>query len=115
MDRNLPPSLVLESVFTREVVWGINVGGLAVPLVLLASGALGAWLVWKGVGVSSYWSIAGFAALAPGTLFTLSLLPAFRRGHSLLLGLGAITIFGLVAAGLVILFLAIFVFNKSFG
>ena len=82
MNRNLPPQLVLESLFTNEFICGINVGGLAVPLVLLASGVLGAWLIWDGVGFSSYWTITGFAALMPGTLFTMSLRPAFGRGQS---------------------------------
>ena len=82
MDRNLPPQLVLESLFTNEFNWRINIGGLSVPLVLLASGALGAWLICDRVGFSSYWTITGFAALMPGTLFTMSLLAAFRRGES---------------------------------
>ena len=115
MDRNLPPQLVLESLFTNEFIWGINVGGLAVPLVLLASGVLGAWLSWDRVGFSSYWAITGFAALMPGTLFIMSLLPAFRRGQSFLMGLGVFALFGLAAAGLLGLVLAIFVFNKNFG
>ena len=115
MDRNLPPQLVLESLFTNEFIWGINVGGLAVPLALLASGVLGAWLIWDRVGFSSYWTITGFAALMPGTLFTMSLLPAFRRGQSFLMGLGVFALFGLAAAGLLGLVLAIFVFNKNFG
>ena len=54
MDRNLPSQLVLESLFTNEFIWGINVGGLAVPLVLLASCVFGAWLIWDRVGFSSY-------------------------------------------------------------
>ena len=115
MDRNLPPQLVLESLFTNEFIWGINVGGLAVPLVLLASGVLGAWLIWDRVGFFSYWAITGFAALMPGTLFIMSLLPAFRRGQSFLMGLGVFALFGLAAAGLLGLVLAIFVFNKNFG
>ena len=115
MDRNLPPRLVLESLFTNEFIWGINVGGLAVPLVLLASGVLGAWLIWDGVGFSSYWTITGFAVLMPGTLFTMSLLPAFRRGESFLMGLGVFALFGLAAAGMLGLVLAIFVFNKNFA
>ena len=36
MDRNLPPQLVLEFFFTNEFNWRINIGGLAMPLVLLA-------------------------------------------------------------------------------
>ena len=114
-ERNLPPQLVLESLFTNEFIWGINVGGLAVPLALLASGVLGAWLIWDRVGFSSYWTITGFAALMPGTLFTMSLLPAFRRGQSFLMGLGVFALFGLAAAGILGLVLAIFVFNKNFG
>ena len=115
MNRNLPPQLVLESLFTNEFICGINVGGLAVPLVLLASGVLGAWLIWDRVGFSSYWTITGFAALMPGTLFTMSLLPTFRRGQSFLMGLEVFALFGLAAAGLLGLVLAIFVFNKNFA
>ena len=115
MNRNLPPQLVLESLFTNEFIWGINVGGLAVPLVLLASGVLGAWLIWDRVGFSSYWTITGFAVLMPGTLFTMSLRPAFGRDQSFLMGLGVFALFGLAAAGLLGLVLAIFVFNKNFG
>ena len=114
-ERNLPPQLVLESFFTNEFIWGINVGGLAVPLVLLASGVLGAWLIWDRVGFSSYWTITGFVALMPDTSFTTSLLPSFRRGQSFLMGLGVFALFGLAAAGILGLALAIFVFNKNFG
>ena len=115
MDRNLPPQLVLESLFTNEFLWGINVGGLAVPLALLASGVLGAWLIWDRVGFSSYWTITGFAVPMPGTLFTMLLRPAFGRGQSFLMGLGVFALFGLAAAGILGLALAIFVFNKNFG
>ena len=115
MDRNLPPQLVLESLFTNEFNWGINIGGLAVPLVLLASGVLGAWLICDRVGFSSYWTITGFAALMPGTLFTMSLLAAFRRGESFLMGLGVFVLFSLASAGILGLILPIFVFNKNFG
>ena len=115
MDRNLPPQLVLESLFTNEFNWRINIGGLAVPLVLLASGVLGAWLIWDRVGFSSYWTITGFAALMPGTLFTMSLLAAFRRGKSFLMGLGVFVLFSLASAGILGLILPIFVFNKNFG
>ena len=115
MDRNLPPQLVLESLFTNEFNWRINIGGLAVPLVLLASGVLGAWLIWDRVGFSSYWTITGFAALMPGTLFTMSLLAAFRRGESFLMGLGVFVLFSLASAGILGLILPIFVFNKNFG
>ena len=115
MDRNLPPQLVLESLFTNEFIWGINVGGLALPLALLASGVLGAWLIWDRVGFSSYWTITGFAGLMPGTLFTLSLRPAFGSGQSFLMGLGVFALFCLAAAGMLGLVLAIFVFNMNFG
>ena len=115
MDRNLPPQLVLESFFTNEFNWRINIGGLAVPLVLLASGVLGAWLICDRVGFSSYWTITGFAALMPGTLFTMSLLAAFRRGESFLMGLGVFVLFSLASAGILGLILPIFVFNKNFG
>ena len=115
MDRNLPPQLVLEFLFTNEFIWGINIGGLAVPLVLLASGVLGAWLICDRVGFSSYWTITGFAALMPGTLFTMSLLAAFRRGESFLMGLGVFVLFSLASAGILGLILPIFVFNKNFG
>ena len=114
MDRNLPPQLVLESLFTNEFIWGINVGGLAVPLVLLASGVLGAWLIWDRVGFSSYWTIIEFAVLTPGILFTMSLLAVFRRGQSFLMGLGVFLLFGFAAAGILGLVLAMFVFNKNF-
>ena len=115
MNRNLPPQLVLESLFTNEFICGINVGGLAVPLVLLASGVLGAWLIWDRVGFSSYWTITGFAALVPGTLITMSLLAAFRRGQSFLMGLGVFALFSLAPAGILGLILPIFVFNKNFA
>ena len=115
MNRNLPPQLVLESLFTNEFICGINVGGLAVPLVLLASGVLGAWLIWDRVGFSSYWTITGFAVLMPGTLFTMSLRPAFGRDQSFLMGLEVFALFALAAAGILGLVLDIFVFNKNFG
>ncbi len=115
MNRNLPPQLVLESLFTNEFICGINVGGLAVPLVLLASGVLGAWLIWDRVGFSSYWTITGFAVLMPGTLFTMPLRPAFGRDQSFLMGLEVFALFALAAAGILGLVLDIFVFNKNFG
>jgi len=115
LDRNRPRQLVLESLFANEFIGGINIGGLAVPLVLLASGVLRAWLIWDRVGFSSYWTITGFAALMPGTLFTMSLLAAFRRGESFLMGLGVFVLFSLASAGILGLILPIFVFNKNFG
>ena len=50
MDRRMPPQLVLVSLFTREIVWGITVGSLVVPLMLLAVGFWGAWVIWEIVG-----------------------------------------------------------------
>lgn len=79
LDRRMPPQLVLESFFTREIVWGITVGSLILPLMVLAGGFWGALVIWDFFGYSSYWSIVGFALLGPGTIFTLSLLPIFQR------------------------------------
>ena len=41
LDRRMPPQLVLESFFTREIVWGITVGNLILPLMVLAGGFWG--------------------------------------------------------------------------
>ena len=114
MDRNLPPQLVLESLFTNEFIWGINVGGLAVPLVLLASGVLGAWLIWDRVGFSSYWTITGFAALMPAYYLPCRCWPHSAEA-SLLTGLGVFVLFSLASAEILGLILPIFVFNKNFG
>ena len=43
MDRRVPPQLVLESLFTRERIWGITVVSLFFPLMLRAGGV---W--WRG-------------------------------------------------------------------
>jgi hypothetical protein len=110
MDRRMPPQLVLVSLFTREIVWGITVGSLVLPLMLLAVGFWGAWVIWDIFGYSSNWSILGFALLAPGTIFTLSLLPIFQRVQSLLLGLGTMMMFGLMVAAIAVLFLAGYLF-----
>ncbi len=115
MDRRVPPQLVFESFFTREIIWGITVGSLILPLMLLAGGSWGAWVIWEVLGYSSYWGVVGFALLAPGTILTLSLLPVFRRVQSFLLGLGILMIFGLMAASIAGLFLALYVFNQSYG
>jgi len=115
MDRRVPPQLVLESLFTREIFWGITVGSLVLPLMLLAGGLWGAWIIWDIFGYSSYWSIVGFAMLAPGTIFTLSLLPIFRRVQSFLLGIGVFMMFGMMAVAIAGLFLAIYLSNRSYG
>ena len=115
MDRRVPPQLVMELLFTREIVWGITLGGLVLPFMLLAGGFWGAWVIWDNFGYSSYWSIVGFALLAPGTIFTLSLLPIFQRFQSFLLGLGILMMFGLMAVAIAGLFLAIYLFNNSYG
>jgi len=115
MDRRVPPQLVLESLFTREIIWGITVGSLVLPLMLLAGGLWGAWIIWDIFGYSSYWSIVGFALLAPGTIFTFSLLPVFRRIQSILLGLGVFMMFGMMAVAIAGLFLAIYLSNRSYG
>lgn len=115
MERRMPPQLVLESLFTREIFWGITVGSLILPMMVLVGGVWGALVIWDNVGFSSYWTIAGFAVLAPGTVFTLSLLPVFQRVQSLLLGVGIFMMFALMVAAVGGLFLALYLFNRSFG
>ena len=58
LDRRMPPQLVLEPFFTREIVWGITVGSLILPLMVLAGGFWGALVIWDFFGYSSYWSIS---------------------------------------------------------
>jgi hypothetical protein len=111
----MPPQLVLESFFTREIVWGITVGSLILPLMVLAGGFWGALVIWDFFGYSSYWSIVGFALLGPGTIFTLSLLPIFQRVQSFLLGLGILIMFGLMMVAIAGLGLALYLFNQSYG
>ncbi len=112
--RDVPPSLILGSLMTRDIVWGINLAGLAIPLALLAGGILAAIFVWGRVGFSSYWSITGFVLLAPGTIFALSLLPVFRRVQSALFGVGVFVMFGLLAGGAAGLFIALNLFHETF-
>ncbi len=95
IDRNLPPLLVLESLFTRDLVWGINAAGFALPLGLLSGGFLVAWIIWAGQGFYSAWGLGAFASLAMGTVVTLAILPMFRRVQSLLFGVGVLTLSGL--------------------
>jgi hypothetical protein len=77
-NRRIPTLLVLGTFFTREIVWGITLSGIALPLMLLLSGFWRAWLVWNGVGSTSYWGVLGFVFLMPGTFFTPAMLPMFR-------------------------------------
>ena len=108
MERNLPPLLVLESMFTREVIWGINAAGIVLPLGLLVGGFLGAWIVWSSQGISSGWGIGAFAFFAPGAIFAFSILPIFRRVQSLLFGIGMLAMFGLIVAPIGSLVLALY-------
>ena len=107
LDRRMPPQLVLESFFTREIVWGITVGSLILPLMVLAGGFWGALVIWDFFGYSSYWSIVGFALLGPGTIF--------QRVQSFLLGLGILMMFGLMVVAIAGLGLALYLFNQSYG
>ena len=111
MERNLPPLLVLESMFTREVIWGINAAGFVLPLGLLGGGLLAASIVWSSQGISSGWGIGAFAFLAPGAMFAFSVLPIFRRVQSLMFGLGMLDMFGLIAAPIGGLVLALYLFR----
>lgn len=111
MDRNLPPLLVLESLFTRDLVWGINVAGFALPLGLLSGGFMAAWIIWADQGFYSAWGLGALALLTLGTLAMLAILPMFRRAQSLLFGVGVLTISGLVAAAVGGLFLALYLFD----
>ena len=115
LDRRMPPQLVLESFFTRGLVWGITVGSLILPLMVLGGGLWGALVIWDFFGYSSYWSIVGFALLGAGTIFTLSLLPIFQRVQSFLLGLGILMMFGLMVVAIAGLGLALYLFNQSYG
>ncbi len=110
-DRSIPTLLVLGTFFTREIIWGITLSGLALPLMLLLSGFWGALLLWSGVGFSSYWAIFGFIFLVPGMFFTLSMLPFFRRIQSLLFGLGFIVTFAVMAGAVLGLFFVIYFYN----
>ena len=107
-NRRIPTLLVLGTFFTREIVWGITLSGIALPLMLLFSGFWGAWLVWNGVGFTSYWGLFGFVFLVPGTFFTLSMLPMFRGTQSALFGVGLIVTFATM--GVVVLGLFFFIY-----
>jgi len=100
--------------FTRDIFWRVNLAGVVIPLGLLFGGTLAALAVWDRVGFSSYWTILGFAMLAPGTVFAMSLLPFFRRVQSMLFGFGVLMMFGLLAAGVGGLFLALFLFKATY-
>ena len=111
IERSLPPLLVLESMFTREVIWGINAAGLFLPLGLLGGGFLVAGIIWNSQGFSSGWGIGAFAFLAPGAIFAFSILPIFRKVQSLLFGLGMLAMFGLIVAPIGGLVLALYLFR----
>lgn len=113
VDRSVPPLLVIQNALTREFIWGITLGELVIPLVFLVAGIIAAWQIWAGVGFSSYWSYVGLAVLMPGTILTLSTLPAFRRVRSLLLGLGLFAFVSLMVAGIIGIFAAIYFFYSS--
>jgi len=91
------------------------VGNLILPLMVLAGGFWGAFVIWDFFGYSNYWSIVGFALLGPGTTFTLSLLPIFQRVQSFLLGLGILMMFGLIVVAIAGLGLALYLFSQSHG
>lgn len=97
INRDIPPLLVLESLLTREVIWGLNAAGLILPLGLLGGGLLVAWIVWDSLGYTPTTTVVGFLVIAPGAIFTLSSLPVIRRVQSALVGLGAFTMIGLLA------------------
>jgi len=113
-NRDVPPSLVLQWMLTRDIIWGINIAGLAIPLALLATGILAAIFVCGRVGFSSSWSVAGYVLLSPGIIIALSLLPVFRRVQSELFGVGLFVMFGLLAGGAASLFIALNLFHESF-
>ena len=111
IDRNLPPLLMLESLFTRDLIWGINAAGFALPLGLLSGGFLAAWLIWAGQGFYSPLGLGAFALLALGIITTLAILPMSRRVQSLLFGVGIMTKFGLLATVAGGLSLGLYLFN----
>ncbi len=111
IDRNLPPLLVLESLFTRDLIWGINAAGFALPLGLLSGGFLAAWLIWDGQGFYSPWGLGAFALLALGVITALAVLPMSRRVQSRLFGVGIMTKFGLLATVAGLLSLVLYLFN----
>ncbi|RUA24247.1 MAG: hypothetical protein DSY79_01110 [Chloroflexi bacterium] len=115
LDRSVPPLLVLESLLTREFIWGINIAGVVLPLGLLGGGFLGAWVLWDSLGFSGFSAIAGLAMLAPGTIFALAMIPTVRKLQSALFGLGVFAMLGLIAAAIGGLFLALYLFTETYG
>ena len=87
--------------------------GILLPLILLGIGMIAAWQIWEGVGIHSNWSITGLVAMLPGAIFTLSILLLFRRVRSGLVALAAVTMLGMVAAGIIGLFVGIYFFYDS--
>ncbi|NQW22230.1 MAG: zinc ribbon domain-containing protein [SAR202 cluster bacterium] len=115
VNRSLPLLLVIEAAFTREVIWGVSLAGLILPLGVLLAGFLVAWAIWDGVGFSSYWSLAGCAVLLPGIFLTLTIFPTFRRVRSLLFNLGVMTLLGLMVGGVIAVGIGIPGFYSSFA
>ena len=111
IDRNLPPLLMLESLFTRDLIWGINAAGFALPLGLLSGGFLAAWIIWADQGFYSPWGLGAFALLALGMVTTLAILPMSRRVQSMLFGVGIMTKFGLLATVAGVLTLGLYLFS----
>lgn len=113
VNRSEPPLLVIQAALAKEAIWGISLAGILLPLILLGIGMIAAWQIWEGVGIHSYWSITGLVAMLPGAIFTLSILPLFRRVRSGLVALAAVTMLGMVAAGIIGLFVGIYFFYDS--
>ncbi len=111
IDRDLPSLLILESLFTRDLMWGINAAGLILPLGLLSGGFLAAGLIWADQGFYSSWGLGAFALLALGMIATLAILPMSRRVKSMLFGVGIITKFGLLATVAGVLSLGFYLSN----
>ena len=111
IDRDLPPLLILESLFTRDLIWGINAAGLILPLGLLSGGFLAAGLIWADQGFYSSWGLGAFALLVLGMIATLAILPMSRRVKSMLFGVGIITKFGLLATVAGVLSLGFYLSN----
>ncbi len=102
---------MLESLFTRDLIWGINAAGFALPLGLLSGGFLAAWIIWADQGFYSRWGLGAFALLALGMITTLAILPMSRRVQSMLFGVGIMTKFGLLATVAGVLSLVLYLFN----
>ncbi len=111
IDRDVPSLLILESLFTRDLIWGINAAGLILPLGLLSGGFLAAGLIWADQGFYSSWGLGAFALLALGMVATLAILPMSRRVKSMLFGVGIITKFGFLVTVTGVLSLGFYLSN----